>query len=242
MIKKIIIVTAVGLVSFAGAFAFAWLTHSAPESPSASSEEPAVTENLSEQALSPSETGTDMTDLVMQASAAPPKKMTEDQLKELIRTVRKKMHEYESKVQGLALQEKRLRVAQDVLKEDIENLTNLQIELASTIANLKSERDNLLKSRLKIEEKEKLNFVSIAATYDKMESSSASKILVSMCKAGQTQNIQAGKGKSSFDDAVKILYYMTERTKAKLLAELATTEPSLAALLNNRLIQIVEGD
>jgi hypothetical protein len=235
MIKKIIIVTVAGLVSFTGAFVFAWLTHSAPESPSASSEESVVTDS-SDQVLPPSKTKTDM---AAQTSTPTQKTMTEEQLKELIKNIRKKMQEYENKVQALSVQEKRLRMAQDVLKEDIENLTNLRIELASTIANLKSERDKLLKSRLQIDESEKVNLISIAATYDKMDSSSASKIILNMCKSGQMQNI-LGKTGSSFDDAVKILYYMTERTKAKLLAELANTEPSLATLLNNRLIQIVE--
>jgi hypothetical protein len=237
MIKKIIIVTTAGLVSFAGAFVFAWLTHSSPENPPAPSEE-SVVEAASGQVLPPSET--DVTDTVAQTPTPSQKTMTEEQLKELIQIIRKKMQEYESKVQALEIREKRVQMAQGVLKEDVENLTNLRIELASTIANLKSERDKLQKSRLEIEEVEKANFISIAATYDKMESSSASKILVSMCKSGQMQTMQAGKGKSSFDDAVKILYYMAERTKAKLLAELANTEPSLAALLNNRLIQIVE--
>ncbi|MBN2314912.1 MAG: hypothetical protein JXM79_13355 [Sedimentisphaerales bacterium] len=239
MIKKIIIVTAAVLVSFTGAFVFAWLTYSAPENPSAPSEESVVTGSPSEQTLPPSETGMDV---MAQTSTPISKNMTEEQLKELIKDIRKKMQEYERKVQALTVQEKRLQMAQNVLKEDIGNLTNLRIELASTIANLKSERDKLLKSRLEIEEVEKVNLIAIAATYDKMESSSASKILVSMCKNGQMQNIQARDGKSGFDDAVKILYYMTDRTKAKLLAELANTEPSLAALLNNRLIQIVERD
>lgn len=242
MIKKIIIVTAAGLVSFTGAFVFAWLTHSAPESSSAPSEESVVRESPSEQAFPPSETGTEEMDMMAQTPTPISKNMTEEQLKELIKIVRKKMQEYERKVQALTVQEKRLQTARDVLKEDIGNLSNLQIELASTIANLKSERDKLLKSRLEIGELEKVNLVAIAATYDKMDSSSASKILLSMCKTGQMQNIQARNGKSGFDDAVKILYYMTERTKAKLLAELANTEPSLVALLNNRLIQIVERD
>jgi len=55
------------------------------------------------------------------------------------------------------------------------------------------------------------------------------------------QSVEAGNTDSSFDDAVKILHYMTERTKAKLLAEVATSEPALAAALCKRLKHIVEG-
>lgn len=135
-------------------------------------------------------------------------------------------------------------MTQDVLKEDIENLNTLRIELTSIIANLKSERDELHKSRLEIGQTEKTNLVSIAATYDKMDVTGASKIFTNMCAAQDTsemQAIEAGNVSSSFDDAVKILHYMTERTKAKLLAELATSEPALAAALCQRLKQIVEG-
>lgn len=135
-------------------------------------------------------------------------------------------------------------MTQDVLKEDIENLNTLRIELTSIIANLKSERDKLLKSRLEIGQTEKTNLVSIAATYDKMDVTGASKIFTNMCAAQDTSEIQAIEAdnvSSSFDDAVKILHYMTERTKAKLLAELATSEPALAAALCQRLKQIVEG-
>ena len=157
---------------------------------------------------------------------------------------REKMQEYNDRLQAIAMRERRLQVAHNVLKEDIENLENLRIEVASAITTLKSERDNLLKSRLEINQKEKNNLISIAATYDKMDVTGAGKILASMCKpqeAGQQKGGDADRKTSSYDDAVKILHYMTERTKAKLLAELATSEPVLAAGLCQRLKQIVEG-
>jgi hypothetical protein len=238
MIKKLIIITAAGLVSFAGAFVFAWLTHSPLAKPSDPTEKPVVTDSQTEQ--EPARSETDMKSAVAQTSGPTKKSMTEQQLKELIQNVREKMREYENKVKGLAVQEKRLQVAQQVLKEDIDNLNNLRIELASTIAQLRNERDRLLRSRLEIDITEKVNLVSIAATYDKMDASSASTILMNMCKTEEGQDTKAEKAYSSLDDAVKILHYMTERTKAKLLAELATSEPSLAASLCNRLKQIVE--
>jgi hypothetical protein len=73
-----------------------------------------------------------------------------------------------------------------------------------------------------------------------MDASSAGKIMISMC-ASQTQPDKVDSQGSGFDEAVKILYYMTERTKAKLLAELTNTEPKLAAILTRRLKQIVVG-
>ena len=111
------------------------------------------------------------------------------------------------------------------------------------IAGLKEERDKLLKTRLEISQAEKANLTTIATAYDKMDASSASKILASMC-TGDVTGKQAGQVRlwaSGFDDAVKILRYMSERTKAKLLAELVNTEPKLAAALCERLKQITEG-
>jgi hypothetical protein len=171
------------------------------------------------------------------------KALTEQQLKNLVQSVREKMQEYDDRLQAIAMRERRLQVAHNVLKDDIENLDNLRIEVASAIANLKSERDQLQKSRLDIDRKEKLNMMSMAATYDKMDVTGASKIMTSLCKpeeSGQGKGLDVDRKSSGYDDAVKILHYMTERTKAKLLAELATSEPILAAGLCQRLKQIVE--
>ena len=239
MSKKFIIITAAaGFVSFAGAFVFAWLTPPAQVSLPDDLKQSALAGDKSEPGLPQPQTG------AIAASGPMTKAMTEQQLKNLVLDVREKMQEYSNRLQALAVRERRLQLTQDVLKEDIENLNSLRIELASTIANLKSERDKLVKSRLEIDRTEKTNLVSIAATYDKMEVTGASKIMTNMCGTQDTsemQAIEAGNVSSSFDDAVKILHYMTERTKAKLLAELATSEPALAAALCKRLKQIVEG-
>ncbi len=239
MSKKYIIITAAaGLVSFAGAFVFAWLTPPSQVSLPDDLKQSALAGDESEQGLPQPQTG------AIAASGPMTKAMTEQQLKNLVLDVREKMQEYNNRLQTLGIRERRLQLAQDVLKEDIENLDNLRIELTSIIANLKSERDKLFKSRLEIAQAEKTNLVSIAATYDKMDVTGASKIMTNMCAAqntSKTQAVEAGNVSSSFDDAVKILHYMTERTKAKLLAELATSEPALAAALCKRLKQIVEG-
>ncbi len=243
MSKKFIIITAAaGLVSFAGAFVFAWLTPPSQVSLPDDLKQSALVDDKSEPGLP--QTRTNAVGTVAAVSGPMTKAMTEQQLKNLVLDVREKMQEYNNRLQVLGVRERRLQMTQDVLKEDIENLNTLRIELTSIIANLKSERDKLLKSRLEIGQTEKTNLVSIAATYDKMDVTGASKIFTNMCAAQDTskmQAIEAGNVSSSFDDAVKILHYMTERTKAKLLAELATSEPALAAALCQRLKQIVEG-
>ncbi|MHC4430314.1 MAG: hypothetical protein ACYTBS_00605 [Planctomycetota bacterium] len=242
MSKKVILITAVaGLVSFGGAFVFAWLSGPSPTGGPQDPNQPTGVVDGSDGGESPQQT--DARPLADASSASVRRSLTEQQLKNLVEDVRQKMREYEDRLQAVAMRERRLQVAHNVLKEDIENLENLRIEVGSAIATLKSERDNLIKSRLEIDQKEKNNLISIAATYDKMDVTGASKILASMCKpqvSGQQKGGDVGGKGTSYDDAVKILHYMTERTKAKLLAELATSEPVLAANLCQRLKQIVE--
>jgi len=243
MSKKFMIITAAaGLVSFAGAFVFAWLTGSSQVSVPNESEMLILAGDESDQDLE--QTQTSALANVAATSVPMTKAMTEQQLKNLVLDVRQKMQEYNDRLQALGVRERRLQLTQDMLKKDIENLNTLRIELASTIANIKTERDKLLKSKLEIDQIEKTNLVSIAAAYDKMDVTGASKIITNMCGTQDTSEMRTvgpGTVSNSFDDAVKILFYMTERTKAKLLAEVATSEPALAAALCKRLKQIVEG-
>lgn len=232
--KRIIMIAAVGLISFAGTFVFAWLTTTSPKNQNSEAEQPIPASHETDVKLSQPEGGAISTIEVADNSEME-KNMAEKQLKSLIYDVREKMQEYNNKLHELELREQRLQITQDMLKKDINELGNLRIELASMVASLKEQRDKLLKSRVEIAKTEKDNLVSIAATYDKMDPASASKILANM---SQMQN--SGGDTSGLDDVVKILHYMTERTKAKLLAELVTSEPKLAATLCQRLKQIVE--
>lgn len=238
MSKKLIMVTAaVGLVSFAGAFVFAWLSKKAPVTGTGEPNQPVPAVQETELELPRPQADT------MAAFATDEnvmtKAMTEKQLKYLVYEVQEKMQEYKNKLQGLETRERRLQMAHDALKKDIENLNNLRIELVTAVAGLKDERDKLLKSRVEVAQAEKANLAKIAATYDKMDSASASKILSSMCSS-QTPGSGSADADTNRDDAVKILHYMTERTKAQVLAELVTSEPKLAASLCEKLKQVVE--
>lgn len=229
--KRIIMMAAAGLVSFVGAFAFAWLTKTTGLRDGVEVEQPTLAGEGTELQLPQPESGA-----ISEVEYSKMKKaMTEKQLKNLVYDVREQLREYESKLQDLGVREQRLQIAHSTIKKDLEELNNLRIELASMVAGLKSERDKLLKSRVKIAKSEKANLMTIAAAYDKMDSASASKILTNISQ------IKSSRGdSSSFDDALKILHYMGERTKAKLLAELVISEPKLAAVLCQRLKHIVE--
>jgi flagellar motility protein MotE (MotC chaperone) len=230
--KRIIITAAVGLISFAGAFLFAWLTKPAPQGESSVPDQPLLADYESEMALPQPKAAATTVGLADSRTRAA---MTDKQLKGLIYEVREKILEYDDKLEGLQVREQRLQVAQQMLKKDINELNNLRVELASVVAGLKEQQEILRQSRLQVAEAEKSNLVSIAAAYDKMDPASAGKILTSMSRT------QDGRlGGTNLDDAVKILHYMSERTKAKLLAELVGSEPKLAAVFCQRLKQIVE--
>jgi hypothetical protein len=228
---------AAGLVSFGGALVIGWLTGSGQ-----SIEPNQVTVTGQESKLKPALASIGIPSITRTGETSTKTATMERQLQDFIIDVREKMREYNSKLQSLQTREQRLQMTQDVLKKDIDDLNNLRTEVSSMIARLKEERDKLLKTRLEISQAEKGNLTTVAAAYDKMDATSASKILASMCTGGVTQK-QDGQVRlwaTGFDDAVKILHYMGERTKAKLLAELVNTEPKLAASLCERLKQINE--
>jgi len=230
-------IAAAGLTSFAGAFVFARLTKPPPASQHAEPNQPALAHQQAELKLPQLEVGT--VAIAGASDGTMKKTMTEKQLKNLVYEVQEKSKEYNDKLRSLQMRQQRLQMAQETLTKDIENLNNLRIELASIVASLKSERDKLAKSRVEIAQAEKVNLVKIAAAYDKMDAASASKILTNMCKS-QAQSAGPGRADSNMDDAIKILHYMSERTKANLLAELVTSEPQLAAFLCGKLKQITE--
>lgn len=242
MNKKLIIMAAAGgIVSFTSAFLTVWLvgrSHSAAAAQAAAAGGQQKSETAAHvQATAANTEERNFAEQSQEVGEEVIKGLSEKQLKSLIFEVREKIREYEGKTKELEVREARLALTQETLKKDIEELSQLKVETASLVANLKEQRNRLLETRAVIEKSEKVNLTSVAATYDKMDSSSASKIISSMCeKQMETGRFHGG----AIDDAVKILFYMTERTKAKLLAEMVASEPKLAALLCQRLKQISE--
>ncbi|MGE5293937.1 MAG: hypothetical protein ACM3VT_03850 [Solirubrobacterales bacterium] len=240
--KLIIIAAAAGLASFAGSFATGWFTRpsaagatepnqsaSAPAEAGATAGESA---RVPPPTLSPASTAS-----IEQARTA--RSMTEEQLKQLILEVQDKIQEYDQKLQEVEKEKERLQIAQQTLKKDIETLNNLRVDLAASVANVKTERDLLMKARVEVAATERTNLIAIAAAYDKMDAAGASQILSNMA-TGATKNGSSVAAAANIDDAVKILFFMQDRTKAKVLAEMATQEPALAAMLSQKLKQVQE--
>jgi len=231
---KLILIAAAGVVSLAGGFVAGWLTQpkaalgSADPAAQAAGPLPAAP-RVPPALLAPTPAAA--------GQGAATRALTEQQLKELIYEIRERIQEYDRKLQELEKDKERLHSAQHTLKQDIETLNNLRVDLAASVAGLKAEHEALRKTRIEIEQGEKANLIAIAAAYDRMDEVRAAEILRTMAQ-GQTAGGVARTANA--DDAVKILRFMQERTKAKVLAEMAATEPALAAALSQRLKQVVE--
>jgi flagellar motility protein MotE (MotC chaperone) len=233
--KLILVVAAAGTVSFVGAFGAGWFSHPPVAAGAAQNPEPTVAQpepnsGFPLQVLTPT--------VGSAAESASTRAMMEQQLKELIHQVREKIKEYEENLKAVDREKERLQIAQQVLKKDIEALNALRVELAATAAGVKSERDALLKARVEVDQVERTNLQAIAAAYDKMDAASASSILTNMATGRSPSG--AGRQNASVEDAVKILHFMQDRTKAKVLAEMVAEEPALAAMLSQKLKQVQE--
>jgi len=236
--KTIIITAAAALVSFAAAFVAAWLATAdpVPDQAATAAKTTGATTNLFTPGVAPTA-----------PAGLPPGSyqnvgLTRQRLNDLVRRVRASIQQYQQKLESLDKRQQRLKLVQEQLKADVEKLNNLRVELASIVDRLKAEQEKLLATRIEIARSEKANLQTLAGAYDKMDPAGASKILAGLCRSADSDDKSRvyGGPNSNMDDAVKILHFMQDRTKAKLLAELVNAEPKLAAALCERLKRIVE--
>ena len=128
----------------------------------------------------------------------------------------------------LELKEQRVQTSLEEMYKNIEHMEDLRVKLASTATSIKQQKKALEAALVRIDGIEKKNVQKTASIYDKMKPKSASDIIINLSKTNQ------------LDYAVKIAYYMTERTAANLLAEISKSEPSLAAVISDKLRHIEE--
>ena len=217
----IIFLIAAGLASFASSFAVSWFLKKdspAPTDAKAAAQTPAASAAL------PAALAVAKTDDDLESGS-----LSEKQLKHLIADIREKMKDYQDRQKDLDIQSKQIEMTKQTLTEDIERLNLLRNKLDITLAALSEQQNSLNKTVIEIQSIEKNNLQRIAVTYDKMDPAQAGKILVAMASGSQLQ------------DAVKILYYMSERTAGKLLGEIGSTRPELASAMCLHLKHIKEG-
>jgi flagellar motility protein MotE (MotC chaperone) len=154
--------------------------------------------------------------------------MSEGQLKSLIYDLRQKMEETKNKQKELEQEAGRIEITRQTLAGETEQLNQLRENLNKTLSAMQEKERSINEKMTEIESVEKANLQRIAATYDKMDTTQSAKILTTMVTNNQTK------------DAVKILYYMSERSAGKLLGEIGTTRPETASTLSLMLKQIKE--
>ena len=148
----------------------------------------------------------------------------EQQPQELVQEMRLKSSEYRTKLRKLKDREKRLEIAQGLLTREAEDLENLRLKLVAQLPRLKEAKAELIQTRIRIDRAEAGNLERLAKTYEKMEAAAGSEILAKMVSHEQEE------------DAVKILYFMSDRSAAKLLA--ALTDKDLAARLCEKMKKV----
>ena len=143
------------------------------------------------------------------------------ELEELIREVRHKIALCRQEERRLGEQQKRITMAENLLKEQARELERLRIQLVAPLNELKKAQQRLRQSRIRITKQELANLKRIAQFNEKKDPVAAAETLVVMCKNKQ------------YDDAVKILYLMSERSAGKVLSEM--TDRELEAQLYQRM-------
>jgi flagellar motility protein MotE (MotC chaperone) len=160
----------------------------------------------------------------IQIAAVEQMRPKEQQLQELVQEMRLKSSEYRTKLRKLKDREKRLEIAQGLLTQEAQDLENLRLKLVAQLPLLKEAKAELIQTRIRIGRAESVNLERLAKTYEKMDPAAGSEILSKMVSHEQEE------------DAVKILFFMSERSSAKLLAEIA--DKDLAARLCEKMKKI----
>ena len=154
--------------------------------------------------------------------------LTERQLQHLIYDVREKMRENSLRENELAQEAERIALARKSFREDIEQLNSLREKLDLQIVSLREQQEQIQKNLIEIEAVERVNLQRLATTYDRMDAVQAGRIMLSMAANNQ------------LPDVVKILYYMNDRNAARVLGEIGTTRPEVAAVLSLQLKRVQE--
>jgi len=148
------------------------------------------------------------------------------QLESLVRELRFKIEDHNHRERQLLERERRLEMTQEILEEQIREIEGLRVQLTAAVGPLKDAKAQLESTRVLISRQEEEKFRRLAAMYDKMDVTQASRTIAEMCASGQES------------DAAKLLLYMSERQSAKAIAEI--TDKALAAQLSLLMKHMVE--
>jgi len=196
--KRWIVMAGLPVICFAGAFLASFLTAEPPAAPQAAAAPEPEAQNSQ---VAPS----------TWAAILPGAETVRPQAEELARLVKEVRHKLalcRDREKQLQLQEKRIRLAQEDLARQVQKLEDLRVQLVAPLARLKEIQAEVRRTRIQVQQQERANIKKIATIYEKKDPTAAGEILVAMCANGQS------------DDAVKILYFMSERSAGKILSDI----------------------
>jgi len=149
--------------------------------------------------------------------------MKEQELTLLIKELRLKIESYRTREQDLVKRRKRLSLAENVLKTQIDELAKLQSELTPALQRYNEAKNKLEATRTVIAAEEAKNIKDLAKRYDEMAKEAgteAAKILIDLWASQQNQDL-----------AVQIFYYMKPKSAAKVLEAItASTDKNAAGI------------
>lgn len=152
--------------------------------------------------------------------------LKERELDDLIKQLNFKIDACNKKEQQFAEREKRIQLSAENLTKQAHEMEAIRTRLIAPdgpIALAEEARARLERTRVRIDRDEQINVQKLAEQYDKMDAASASETLITMCKARK-------------NDVVKILYYMSPKKSAQVIAEIS--DKTLAAELSGLLIEV----
>jgi len=152
----------------------------------------------------------------------------QEQLSELVKDLELRINEYKRKAERLEQRERRVALAEGNLKRRAGELETLRTELIGPLTRLKDAMAQLDSARVNVAKEERTQLMRIAASYERMDATKGSGILASMYLNGQK------------NDVAKILYYMSERGSAKLLAEIDQEDPLTKQLISAELTAMMK--
>jgi hypothetical protein len=149
-----VVLPVAGLISFGGAFAVALLTGSPPApDPNEAQTQQMRTAQQGDLGLGPRTAQVSAFEQDRQKQRA----MSENKLKELIQDIEAQIAKYNQRLTGLDERERQLAEVQAKLKEDVTSLDKMRVDTAAAVANLKIQRDELMKTRINIDTEEQAN-------------------------------------------------------------------------------------
>jgi predicted nuclease with TOPRIM domain len=231
--KRIVIIAGIGLICFALSFTVGLFTRKAQNKAADANKTdgPQVVESLSD---NPNQIAPTSTAGVASANNFHAKQtnldrsLTIKQLKSLIFEMHSKLTEFKMKEKMLAEKEERIQMSMEELQNNVKEMEKLRVKLVTQVSSIKQQQTVLNNKLITIGVIEKTNIIRTASVYDKMKPQPASESMINLTKSDQ------------LDYAVKITYYMTERTSANLLAEITKAKPELAATIIERMRWIEE--